>query len=158
MATVRPKVITTDYAVELKDTEYVRYVPQIDEIEPRVRLLESVKKEVKHSLDTAEIIVAAGRGVKDNLDLIYEVSEKLNAKVGVSRAIVDLGLADSSIQVGQTGKTVAPKLYIACGISGAIQHTVGIMGAKKIIAINKDKDAPIFKVADYGIVGDCLEI
>ena len=96
--------------------------------------------------------------MKDNLDLVKDFAKKLNGEFGVSRALVDLGLADSSIQIGQTGKTVSPKLYIACGVSGAIQHTVGIMGAKKIIAINKDKDAPIFKLADVGIVGDAKEI
>ncbi|MBR1753991.1 electron transfer flavoprotein subunit alpha/FixB family protein [bacterium] len=158
MATVRPHVIVTDFDVQLKDTEYIEIKPQIDDIKTHVKLLETIKKEISAGIEDAEIIVAGGHGVKDNLDLVYQLAEKLNGKVGVSRAVVDLGLAEASIQIGQTGKTVSPKLYIAIGISGAMQHTVGIMGAKKIIAINKDKDAPIFKLADFGIVGDALEI
>lgn len=158
MATVRPNVITTNFNVSIKDTEYIEYKPCFDNLNLRVNLIDVVNKEVSNSLENAEVIVAGGKGVKDNLDLLYKLAEKLNGEVAVSRALVDIGLADSSIQIGQTGKSVSPKLYIACGISGAMQHVVGIIGAKKIIAINKDKDAPIFKYADFGVVGDAVEI
>ena len=158
MATVRPHVIGTDFDVQLKDTVYERLNIQIDGIEQKIKLLEVIQKEVSNSIDDAQIIIAGGRGVKDNIDLLYQLADEIGASVGVSKTLVDLGIAPANIQVGQTGKSVAPKLYIACGISGAIHHTVGIMGAKKIIAINKDKNAPIFKIADFGIVGDAVEI
>ena len=158
MATVREHVITTDYDVRLKDTEYIEITTNLNEPEQHVKLLETIQKEVVEGIDGAEIVVAGGLGMKDNLDLLYNLAEKIGARVGVSRALVDLGLANANMQIGQTGKSISPKLYIACGISGAIQHTVGVMGAKKIIAINKDKDAPIFRIADFGIVGDAVEI
>lgn len=158
MATVRPNVIQTDYDAKLKETEYIEIFPNTENIQQKLKLIEVIKKEAGNSVEDAEVLVVAGKGMKDNLDLVKDFAKKINGEFGVSRALVDLGLADASIQIGQTGKTVSPKLYIACGVSGAIQHTVGIMGAKKIIAINKDKDAPIFKLADVGIVGDAKEI
>ena len=111
-------------------------------------------------LNEAEAIVAAGRGIKDDEGkaLVAELASVLNAGIGASRALTESGVYDPSLQIGQTGKVVSPQLYIAVGISGAIQHVAGMANSKVIVAINKDADAPIFEIADYGIVGDLYKI
>ncbi len=114
----------------------------------------------KIDLSEAETVVAAGRGVKDDegLKLIDELASVLNAGIGASRALTESGAYDPSLQIGQTGKVVSPQLYIGIGISGAIQHVAGMINSKVIVAINKDPDAPIFDIADYGIVGDLYKV
>lgn len=114
----------------------------------------------KIDLSEAETVVAAGRGAKDEKgqELVSELASILNAGIGASRALTESGIYDPSLQIGQTGKVVSPQLYIAIGISGAIQHVAGMANSKVIVAINKDPDAPIFEIADYGIVGDLYKI
>ena len=111
-------------------------------------------------LTSAEYIVSVGRGIgkEENIPLAENLAKKINAQIGSSRPIVDAGWLDHSRQIGSSGQTVSPKLYFALGISGAIQHLVGMKGSKNIIAINKDSNAPIFEIADYAVIGDVLEI
>jgi electron transfer flavoprotein alpha subunit len=160
MCTVRPKVMKPPEQDLSRNGEIIR---------PDITIPANVKVKVvdevttlceKVNLSEADIIVAGGRGLGDpkNFALVKELADVLGGAVGASRAVVDAGWVEYSHQVGQTGKTVSPKVYFACGISGAVQHLAGMSSADTIIAINKNPDAPIFNIATYGIVGDVLEV
>ncbi|MHB1453335.1 MAG: FAD-binding protein [Saccharofermentanales bacterium] len=160
MSSVRPKVmkaLPADYSrsgrilspdVVVPDVVRTKVIPVVTDTMKMVNLAE------------ADIIVSAGRGIGDpkNIRLIEELADVLGGAVGASRAVVDAGWIEYNHQVGQTGKTVGPKVYFACGISGAVQHLAGMSSSDTIIAINKNADAPIFKIANFGIVGDVLEV
>ncbi len=162
MATVRPKVFKPAPENIVKNTEFIYIEPQIADIKRKVEFVEFVKitKDSINELDSAKIIVAGGKGMKNEagFELVRRLAKALGGVVGATRGAVEIGLAPVDIQIGQTGKTVTPKLYVACGISGAIQHLVGMSESDKIVAINCDENAPIFEVCDCGFVGDAFDV
>ena len=141
----------------VKKVDHKKYTSDADFV---VRIIEREMEERKINIKGAPVIIAGGYGMgcKENFALLHELAEVLGGEVGASRAAVDAGMADHARQIGQTGVTVRPKLYIACGISGQIQHTAGMDGSSMIISINTDPEAPINKIADYAIMGDVMEV
>lgn len=162
MATVRSgvmkaEVLDPNYRGEVIIEDVAKYVPETDYV---VKVLERHVEKAKNNLKGAPIIVAGGYGVgsKEGFDLLYELAKEIHGEVGASRAAVDAGFCDHDLQIGQTGVTVRPKVYIACGISGAIQHVAGMKESGIVISINTDPDAPINQIADYIITGSVEEV
>ncbi len=162
MATVRPNVMPKGEPDESKTAELIKEEVSLDPKGLRTKIREIIKTSVEGAkkIDEADCVISGGRGMctEENFNTLEDLAKELGGVVGASRVVIDFGWRPKSVQVGQSGITVSPKLYFACGISGAIQHTVGMRGSDTIVAINKDSHAPIFEIAKYGLVGDCNEI
>ena len=161
MSTVRPGVMALPEKDGSREGQIIDLELQLDEDACKVKILESVKGASEGvNIQDAERIVAVGMGAgdKETFDMIKELAELLDGEVGATRFAVEAGWVSHDHQIGQTGKTVRPELYVGCGISGAVQHTAGMSASKMIIAINKDPNAEVFKIADYGIVGDVRKV
>jgi len=158
LCTIRPNAIEPVKA--LAAGEIIEFAPDVKD--PGLIKIVEVKKDAQKTLDLTEapIVITGGRAIKapENYEMLEACAKKMGAAVGASRAAVDAGFAPHSMQVGQTGKTVSPRLYIACGVSGAVQHFAGMKTSRVIVAINEDKEAPIFAKCDYGIVGDIFDV
>lgn len=161
MGTIRPKTFQKNQPNDSRDGQVIVVPSKIRSGDIRSKLL-SIQRGTNSSstLGHADIIIAGGRGLgkRENFALLEQLADILGGSVGASRAVVDLGWKPADYQIGQSGHFVAPKLYIACGVSGAVQHLAGVANAEVIVAINRDPDAPIFKVADYGVIGDVHEV
>ena len=162
MATVREgvmkkEILDADYKGEVIRHDVAKYVPETDYV---VKVIDRHVEKAKHNLKGAPIVIAGGygMGIRENFDMLFDLAKELHAEVGASRAAVDAGYADHDRQIGQTGVTVRPKLYIACGISGQIQHIAGMQESGIIISVNNDENAPINAIADYVINGTVEEV
>ena len=161
MATIRPGVMEKIKQNSFTNSNIIKFKPKLHEKNIRTKVLEIIKEKKSHTdITKANVIVAGGRGIKgrQGFKMLKQLADILNGELACTRLVVEQGILSQQAQVGQTGKTVRPEIYIACGISGAIQHRAGMMDSRYIIAINNDPDAPIFKIANWSIIGDVNEI